>query len=159
MLHQENSDVFVRHHSEQLACGNLREMDDGRSNFLPEKYHIATGNDWPHVLCLIQASLDPYTRLSASKVCPKDDKVGQFDEELLPNVGFSEWNASVSPVNTMMVNGVKEVTVDHNKRPATNDMPDTVEFKRIKQENQSKNIDNLQPFPSCTLLSSMEVGI
>jgi hypothetical protein len=46
MLHQENSEVFVRHHSEQLACGNLRGTDDGRSNFLPEKYHIATGIDW-----------------------------------------------------------------------------------------------------------------
>jgi hypothetical protein len=44
MLHQENSEAFVRHHSELLACGNMRGADNGRSNFLPEKCQIA-GNE------------------------------------------------------------------------------------------------------------------
>jgi len=44
MLHQENSEAFVRHHSEQLACGNMRGADNGRPNFLPEKCQIA-GSD------------------------------------------------------------------------------------------------------------------
>lgn len=88
MLHQENSEVFVRHHSEQLACGNLRGTDDGRSNFLPDKYHIAT-----------------------------------------------EWNATAYLVNTASTG--KEVTVDHNKRPASNDFPDVVDCKRTKQEYQT----------------------
>jgi len=44
MLHQENSEAFVRHHSEQLACGNIRGADTSRPNFLPEKCQIA-GND------------------------------------------------------------------------------------------------------------------
>uniref|UniRef100_A0ACD5YCX1 Uncharacterized protein n=2 Tax=Avena sativa TaxID=4498 RepID=A0ACD5YCX1_AVESA len=88
MLHQENSEVFVRHHSEQLACGNLRGTDDGRSNFLPEIYHIAT-----------------------------------------------EWNATAYLVNT--ASAVREVTVDCNKRPASIDFPDTVDCKRMKQEDQT----------------------
>jgi len=88
MLHQENSEVFVRHHSEQLACGNLRGTDDGRSNFLPEKYHIAT-----------------------------------------------EWNATAYLVNTASAD--KEVTFDCNKRPASIDVPDMVDCKRMKQEDQS----------------------
>ncbi|CAM0950012.1 unnamed protein product [Alopecurus aequalis] len=88
MLHQENSDVFVRHHSKPLACGNLRGTDDDRSNFLPEKYHIAT-----------------------------------------------EWNATAYLVNT--ASAVKEVAVDHNKRPASSDFPDMVNCKRMKQEYQT----------------------
>jgi hypothetical protein len=71
MLHQENSEVFVRHHSEQLACGNLRGTDDGRSNFLPDKYHIATGIDW-HFFCIVQACLDSCASLVlqfVKKIC------------------------------------------------------------------------------------------
>uniref|UniRef100_A0A453K538 Uncharacterized protein n=1 Tax=Aegilops tauschii subsp. strangulata TaxID=200361 RepID=A0A453K538_AEGTS len=89
MLHQENSEVYVRHHCEQLACGNLRGTDDGRSNFLPEKYHIAT-----------------------------------------------EWSTTACLVNT--ASAVKEVTVDHYKRPASSGFPDMLDCKRMKQEEQSK---------------------
>ncbi|KAM3255404.1 hypothetical protein ACQJBY_048605 [Aegilops geniculata] len=88
MLHQENSEVYVRHHCEQLACGNLRGTDDGRSNFLPEKYHIAT-----------------------------------------------EWNTTACLVNT--ASAVKEVTVDHYKRPASSGFPDMLDCKRMKQEEQT----------------------
>ena len=52
MLHQENSEAFVRHHSEQLACGNIRGADTSRPNFLPEKCQIA-GNDRASFLCLL----------------------------------------------------------------------------------------------------------
>jgi hypothetical protein len=44
MLHQENSEAFVRRRSELLACGSMRGADNGRPNFLPEKCQIA-GND------------------------------------------------------------------------------------------------------------------
>ncbi|KQJ91902.1 uncharacterized protein LOC100830553 [Brachypodium distachyon] len=88
MLHQENSEVFVRHHSEQLACGNLRGTDDGRSNFLPEKFHVAT-----------------------------------------------ERNAATCLVNTAST--VKEGAVDHNKRPASDGLADMVDWKRMKQGDQT----------------------
>jgi hypothetical protein len=112
MLHQENSEAFVRHHSELLACGSMRGADNGRPNFLPEKCQIA--------------------------VCQRGEKVGSFDEELVHGGHLA--NADVQP-------GVKECgvrdapMVDHNKRPASDDMLNTIECKRLKQEDQSKNSD------------------
>jgi len=41
MLHEENSEAFVRHHFEQHACSNTRGVDTSRPNFLPEKCQIA----------------------------------------------------------------------------------------------------------------------
>jgi hypothetical protein len=52
------------------------------------------------------------------------------------NFGISEWNATAYLVNT--ASAVREVTVDCNKRPASIDFPDTVDCKRMKQEDQSK---------------------
>jgi hypothetical protein len=51
MLHQENSEAFVRRRSELLACGSMRGADNGRANFLPEKCQIA-GNDCAAFICL-----------------------------------------------------------------------------------------------------------
>ncbi|OEL33746.1 hypothetical protein BAE44_0005233 [Dichanthelium oligosanthes] len=113
MLHQENSEPFVRHHSEQLACGNMRGADNGRPNFLPEKCQIA--------------------------VCQRDEKVGPFDEHSVHSVHLA--NAAVQ--SPMVASGVKEApTVDHNKRPASGDMTDIVECKRQKQEDQIIPEDN-----------------
>ncbi|XP_062216420.1 uncharacterized protein LOC133916661 isoform X2 [Phragmites australis] len=107
MLYQENSESFVRHSSEQLACSNMRGTDDGRSDFLPEKCQIA--------------------------VCQRGEKVGPFDEELVHGVHLA--SAAVQP--SLTESGVREaLMMDHNKRPASDDMPDIVECKRLKQEDQ-----------------------
>ncbi|XP_062210329.1 uncharacterized protein LOC133911890 isoform X2 [Phragmites australis] len=107
MLHQENSETFVRRHSEQLACGNMRGPENGRPNFLLEKCQIA--------------------------VCQRGEKVGPCDEELVHGVHVA--NAAVCP--PLMESGVREATMmDHNKRPASVDMPDIVECKRVKLEDQ-----------------------
>ncbi|XP_021306516.1 uncharacterized protein LOC110431637 [Sorghum bicolor] len=107
MLHQENSEAFVRHHSEQLACSNMRGADNGRPNFLPEKCQIA--------------------------VCQRGEKVDLFDEELVQGVHLA--NPTVH--SPLVPSGVKETPiVDHNKRPASSDMLDIVECKRLKQEDQ-----------------------
>ncbi|CAN6296028.1 unnamed protein product [Urochloa humidicola] len=107
MLHQENSEAFVRHHSEQLACGNMRGADNGRPNFLPEKCQIA--------------------------VCQREEKVGPFDDDLVHGVHLAN-SAVQSP---LVASGVKEApTVDHNKRHASSEMTDVVECKRLKQEGQ-----------------------
>nr|CAB3496690.1 unnamed protein product [Digitaria exilis] len=112
MLHQENSEPFVRHHSEQLACCNMRGADNGRPNFLPEKCQIA--------------------------VCQRDEKIGLFDEEEVHGVLA---NATVqSPLLASCVK--EAPTVDHNKRPASSDMTDIVECKRQKQEDQIIPKDN-----------------
>jgi hypothetical protein len=76
--------------------------------------------------------------LACFKVCQRGEKVGSFDEELVHGGHLA--NADVQP-------GVKECgvrdapMVDHNKRPASDDMLNTIECKRLKQEDQSKNSD------------------
>ncbi|KAK3150852.1 hypothetical protein QOZ80_3AG0238610 [Eleusine coracana subsp. coracana] len=107
MLHQENSEAFVRHHTEQLACSNMRGADSGRPNFLPEKCRIA--------------------------VCQRGEKVVSFEEELVHGVHLA--NAAVQ--QGVMECGVREAPkIDHNKRPASNGLLDIVECKRMKQEDQ-----------------------
>ncbi|KAL6867351.1 hypothetical protein ACP4OV_015375 [Aristida adscensionis] len=115
MLHQENSEAFVRHHAEQLACGNMRGTDNGRSNFLPEKCQIA--------------------------VCRGDEKVGPFNEEFVHGVHLSERDATVYLANdpipsSLMAGSAGEALTMDGKRPASHDMPDKVECKRLKQEDQ-----------------------
>ncbi|KAL5653283.1 hypothetical protein ACJX0J_038741, partial [Zea mays] len=103
----ENSEPFVRHHSEQLACGNMRGADNGRPNFLPEKCQIA--------------------------VCQRGEKVSLFDEGLIHGVDLTNHIAQ----SQLVPSGVKETPiVDQNKRPASSDMLDIVECKRLKQEGQ-----------------------
>ncbi|PAN51335.2 hypothetical protein PAHAL_9G556600 [Panicum hallii] len=110
MLHQENSEAFVRHHSEQLACSNMRGAD-GHPSFLPETCQIAV----------------------CPKVCQRDEKVCSFDEDSVHGVHLV--NASFESL--LVASGVKEApTVDHNKRHASSDMTDIVECKRQKQEDQ-----------------------
>ncbi|KAL6645097.1 hypothetical protein ACP70R_016705 [Stipagrostis hirtigluma subsp. patula] len=122
MLHQENSETYVRHHTEQLACGNMRGTDNGRSNFLPEKCQIA--------------------------VCKRGEKVGPFDEELVHGVHLSARDATFCladatiPSPFMATAAEEALTTDHSKRPASGDMPDIVECKRLKQENQFMSKDN-----------------
>ncbi|TVU47953.1 hypothetical protein EJB05_07571 [Eragrostis curvula] len=107
MLHQENSEAFVRHHSEQLACGSMRGADNGRSSFLPEKCQIA--------------------------VCQRGEKVGPFVEELGHGVHLS--NAAAHP--GVIESGASQAPmIDHNKRPSSIDLLDIVECKRLKQEDQ-----------------------
>jgi len=77
MLHQENTEAFVRHHSEQLACSNMRGADSGHPNFLPEKCQIA--------------------------VCRRDEKVCSFDEDFVHGVHLV--NASVE--SPLVSSGVK----------------------------------------------------
>ncbi|KAJ1298271.1 hypothetical protein BS78_01G440700 [Paspalum vaginatum] len=111
MLHQENSEPFVRHHSEQLACGNMRGTDHGRPNFLLEKCQIAV----------------------CPKVCQRGEKVGPSDEDLM----HSDHRANAAVQSPLVSSGAKEAPiVDHNKRPASSDMPGIVECKRPKQEDQ-----------------------
>ncbi|ONL94938.1 uncharacterized protein [Zea mays] len=107
MLHQENSEAFGRHHSEQLACVNMRGADNGHPNFLPEKCQIA--------------------------VHQRGEKVGLFDEELVHGIHLT----SPCVQSPFLPSGVKETPiVDHNKRPASSDILDIVECKRLKQEDQ-----------------------
>jgi hypothetical protein len=107
MLHQENSEAFARHHSELLACGNMRGADNGRPNFLPEKCQIA--------------------------VCQRDEKVGSFDEESGHGVHLVNAAVQLGVVEC----GVRDAPMmDHNKRPASDGMLDIAECKRLKQEDQ-----------------------
>lgn len=86
-------------------------------------------------LRLVQSCLDSCARLCAIKVCQMNVnwpiwwRVG-------PNFGISEWNTTACLVNT--ASAVKEVTVDHYKRPASSGFPDILDCKRMKQEEQSK---------------------
>jgi len=64
MLHEENSEAFVRHHFEQHACSNTRGVDTSRPNFLPEKCQIA--------------------------VCQRDEMVGSFQSSSSHEVGLSK---------------------------------------------------------------------
>ncbi|XP_008660411.1 uncharacterized protein [Zea mays] len=123
MLHQENSEPFVRHHSEQLACGNMRGADNGRPNFLPEKCQIAV----------------------CPEVCQRGEKVSLFDEGLIHGVDLTNHIAQ----SQLVPSGVKETPiVDQNKRPASSDMLDIVECKRLKQEGQ-KDFHEYPTYTTC----------
>lgn len=76
------------------------------------------------------------TGLVCPEVCQRGEKIGQFDEELVHGVHLTNLTVQ-SPLVPSDMKGTP--VVDHNKRPASSDILDIVECKRLKQEDQSSH--------------------